>query len=629
MVVGICILEITIVGKQGVFMGRNKRNSKKIIIKKQIVFSKQFNTFASVFFIGLICLDFFGLLYLTDTAASIKNDILNLNKRIEKVENDNSCFKNIDEEINNYYRELSDKTDETIDRILTIVGLLATVITFFGILLTFRAPKDLEKKIDENKALLVRAEKASEEAKYQTRIIAALNVDYNGKMTNYEKIQRISEIIKKYPDKAAAYMHRAALYKNMANQLSDFKKKEFLHLAISDYEIAHKLGVDESAYYNDRGIAHSILHEYHKAIKYYTKAIKNDPENIIAYANRGNDYYNIGEYQKSLDDFEKALEIDLDYYNVYLFRSFTYQCLWRKQKNPKQRDNYIQLQIDDLAHAIELDPEDNTAKQFLRELIDDLSKMQLLNRFGLDGNPEDAITRVSAKFIEIRGDLQKKQKAYVEALEQYIEAFLLYGNLYIVHEDVNVKSDIIRIISKIYDVYSNNVQSQIDAMDITINKFLNIMRILSIRLYEDGEKEAVEKLLILLEIYGDDSALNLAFMKRRCETKYIEKSTKELLDLCVDQKSAVWCMNKALCYVDGIDVDVNWHKAIEILDNSETDINGAVDWWSQVNVVGEKENNIAFLLFALSKKHYVTDLLSLEERINRAKKDGYDIPDDL
>lgn len=603
---------------------KNKLNSKKIIIKKQIVFSKQFNTFTSVFFVALICLNFFGLLYLIDTVSSIKSNTINLNKRIEKVENDNSYFNDSEEEINNYYRELSNKTDEAIDRILTIVGLLAAVVTFFGILLAFKAPKDLEKKIDENKALLVRAEKAAEDAKYQTEIIEALSVDYSGEITNRKRLEQISKIIKKCPDKAGAYMQRAFLYNKIAKESH---KKEYLHLAISDFEVAHKLDVDEYSYYNDMGVVYSKLGEYDKSIKYFTKAIKKDPEDIISYVNRGNNYDDIGEYQKALDDFEKALQINLDYYDAYVGRSYTYRHLWKIEQNPEKRDNYIQLQTADLKHAIELNPENNIPKELLRELFNEVYGEQQMDGFNSDGSHID---KMIAEIDEKIGDLEKEENQYVEAFKQYIDAILPYADQYLFHGNVKVKNDLIRIISKLYDVNSDNIKSQIYEKDIKINKFCQIMRTMARHLYIEGEKDTSEKLFILLEIYDDnDIALNLAFMKRRCETKYIEKSTIELLDSCVDQKSAIWCMNKALCYVDGIDVDVNWHKAIEILDNSETDINGAVDWWSQVNVVGEKENNIAFLLFALSKKHNVTDSLSLEERINRAKKDGYDIPVDL
>lgn len=144
-------------------MAKNKSNSpKKIIIKKQISFSKNFSFYASLFFIALICLNFVGVLYLIDTVSSIKSNISSLGKRIERVENTNSHLNDLDEEMNNYYRELSNKTDEAIDRILTIVGLLAAVVTFFGILLAFKAPRDIEKRIEENKTLLVKAKKQRE-----------------------------------------------------------------------------------------------------------------------------------------------------------------------------------------------------------------------------------------------------------------------------------------------------------------------------------------------------------------------------------------------------------------------------------------------------------------------------------
>ena len=353
----------------------------KIVIKKQISFSKNIHTFSAIFFIALTCLNFLGLLFLIDSVSSIKNDISSLDKRIERVENNNSDLdlNNFDENTNNYYRELSNKTDEAIDRILAIVGLLATITTFFGILLTFKAPKDIEKRIEENHALLLKAEKAAEEAKYQAEIMEALNVDCDGNLTNKKRVDNISKIIKKYPEKTDAYMHRAFLYDIMAKNLSysNPKKKEFIYLSISDYEIANKLDVEVSSYYNDMGVAYSRLEEYHKAIAYYTKAIKKNPDDTAAYTNRGWAYGSIGEYQKSLNDFKKALKIDLNCYSAYLLRSYTYHSLWRKETNPEQRDSYIQLQIADLNRAIELDPEDNEPKELLDELFNELKEKDL------------------------------------------------------------------------------------------------------------------------------------------------------------------------------------------------------------------------------------------------------------
>lgn len=608
-------------------MKESNTNPSKIIIKKRISFSKKFSSYATIFFIIIICFNFIGLLYSIDTITGLKNEISKLDERIEIIEDNNSnlYFENTDNDINNYYRELSDKTDDAIDRILTIVGVLATIITVFGVLLAFKAPRDIEKRMEENNALLNKAEKAAEEAKYQSEIIEALNIDYDGKLTNPKRIQQISKVIKKYPERPEAYMHRGFLYDQMAQKTYGAKKKVFLNLAISDYEIARNLDIDMSSYYNDMGVVYSRLHEYNKAISYYSKAIKEDPEDTAAYTNRGGDYESIGEYEKSLEDFEKALELNPDCYDAFIGRSYTYQSLWRRETNPEQRDEYIRLQIADLERAIEINIEDIKPQELLKNLLDELKEKKLLDRFGYyEITKEDLEERI--------GDRKKEEREYAEAVIQYSNAIISHIKCYIIFEDINAKNAIIRIISKIYAIYISVIIAEKDKIDAMITKFCEITRGLPTLLYKDGAKEATEKLLILLLNYDNDNnnnALNLAFMKRRNETKYTDRKALELLNICSDQQSAIWCMNKALCYVDGIDVEKNWYAAIEIINSSEKDIDDAVKWWSQIEIVGEKESNIAFLLFALSNKENINDSKTMEERIDRAEKDGYIVPDDL
>lgn len=371
------------------------------------------------------------------------------------------------------------------------------------------------------------------------------------------------------------------------------------------------------------------------AISYYTKAIKKDPNDTASYTNRGGDYENIGEHQKALDDFEKALELNPDCYEAYLIRNYTYHSLWKKEVDPEQRDEFIRLQLSDLERAIELNPENNEAQQLLKKLLDELEDKNLINRFEFYGTKEDARKIILATIDEKIGDLQKEEKDYTEAFKQYADAILPYIPRYICSKDIKAKDAIIRIISKIYALdEAITTENERNKLEEKFNEISKYIRALPALLYQDGNKDEAEKLLILLLHYDKNdknSALNLAFMKRRNETKYVEHTAIELLDLCSDQKSGIWCMNRALCYIDGIDVDKNWHTAVNILNCSETDIDSAIEWWRQAQIVGEKEHNIAFLLFSLSSKYnvYIKDSYSIKDRIRIAKDDGYEIPDDL
>ncbi len=145
-------------------------------------------------------------------------------------------------------------------RLVTIVGLLATVYTVFGALIVFKAPKDIDTRMKELEGLFSQANDAAEDAKYQAEIVEAVLNNYNGEMTNYDKVRRITTIIEKYPNKPDAYYQRAFIYDNMG------KYDE----AIQDYKIGHRYkGVDDASNYCDIGIAYSQKEEYKKALSAY------------------------------------------------------------------------------------------------------------------------------------------------------------------------------------------------------------------------------------------------------------------------------------------------------------------------------------------------------------------------
>ena len=59
--------------------------------------------------------------------------------------------------------------------------------------------------------------------------------------------------------------------------------------------------------------------EYENAIKHYSESIISKPDNTATYNNRGVAYYHIGDYNRAIEDYDKAIEIQPDdaelYYN--------------------------------------------------------------------------------------------------------------------------------------------------------------------------------------------------------------------------------------------------------------------------------------------------------------------------
>lgn len=74
--------------------------------------------------------------------------------------------------------------------LVTAVGILATAYTIFGSLIVFKAPNEIDKRIRKLEELVSQVEESADEAKYQAEIIDAVANSYNGKMTNYDKLQQ-------------------------------------------------------------------------------------------------------------------------------------------------------------------------------------------------------------------------------------------------------------------------------------------------------------------------------------------------------------------------------------------------------------------------------------------------------
>ncbi|MCS6834926.1 MAG: tetratricopeptide repeat protein [Anaerolineae bacterium] len=75
--------------------------------------------------------------------------------------------------------------------------------------------------------------------------------------------------------------------------------------AIIYYDRALAL-VEDSIYYNNRGLAHYYLRQYDRALADFGRATNLDNQNSDAFNNRGLVYYDQGDYQAALADFERA-----------------------------------------------------------------------------------------------------------------------------------------------------------------------------------------------------------------------------------------------------------------------------------------------------------------------------------
>lgn len=551
-----------------------------------------------IFFSVIIC-------YFINIVFELKNDIISIESTINNIsgmENSNS----IDKTYINIFSELSNHANAEMDRLISIVGIIAAVYTIFGALIVFKAPYEIDKRITKLNEYMLQASAAAEEAKYQAKVLDVIVRGNDGDLTSFSKIRRMTEIIEEYPDRRDAYMERGFLYDNMKRYDE----------AINDYLIALKLSGEKNAScFNDIAVAYSKKGDEQKALKYYSKAIKIDANDSVYYTNRGVSYAELGEYQKALEDYEKAIQIDSKNKDAFKNRSTTYWYLMKKEKDEIKRNEYYQLMVNDLKSSLELDPEDRVARQFL------------VQRLNSNVNVEVMLAEVDEKI----GDLELEEKHLYEGFKQYSEAILYYLEAE-AEENKEYLADIERLIIKIYNICDGKLFSQIDDDDKILMDFAIALHEISMRFYYVGNKSSAEKSLLILYHFNNKreiAAINLAYMKRRHETELTTQSVKELLTEYSNVQDGLWCVNTALCYVYGIDgYKMDWKEAIAILNFAEDTID-AILWWSNSEIVGEQEHNIAMILFHLSDKFDIEDDVKIEDRISKAADDGFCIPSEL
>lgn len=542
-----------------------------------------------------------SLFFLAKDISEVKKDIINIEVELSNI--NNICTSDSEDEMfYERYLALSEKADIEMDKLVTTVGLLATVYTIFGALIVFRAPSEIDKKINNLQEIVSDAKFSAEEAEYQAEIVNAVVNGLNGEMTNYDKIQNISEVIKKYPTKPDAYFQRAMLFDNI-------KKYEN---AIQDYKTGHRYEeVKKSPYYNNIGITYEKMGDNSKALSHYSKAIKITPIEPAYYTNRAKCYLDQKKFDLAINDFNKAIELDETYKEAYIGRSTAYYELM--EENPTKSEEYYNLQVSDLNKALDLDPEDKNIKKLL--LIRNKTKTNL----------GEFIAQLDEKI----GDLELKENHCFEAFKQYIDACKYY--LFSIFNRKEGFEKASEIIEKIHNIDNIDISNKIDTIKTEVQKFCCLLRVGAVEFYTNGFKKAAEQSFLILIEYDNDNEsamLNLAFMKRRGETCITTQTTDYLLDCYTNKGDALWCVNKALCFVSGAENhERDWDKAINVLENATENFENAVEWWDNVSVVGEKENNIVELMLSYVDKFGVVDFKSREARIEQAKNDGYVTPE--
>lgn len=559
------------------------------------------NRLLTMMLFGIIVVYTLLLCFFSRSICTIKKDIITLRTEVDQLYTYSGEYQ-IDSDVSKYV-EISDKADAEMDRLVSIVGILATAYTVFGALIVFKAPRDIDERLVSLDRGIDDAKHAAEEAEYQARIINVTLNKYNGEQTSYDRIKGLSQIIEEYPDRVSAYLVRAFEY-------DDIRKYD---AAINDYSIVLKIQKDNASALNGMAVAYSKKSEHKKAIKLYSKAIAIS-EDADYLANRGSSYHDSDQIDLAIKDYKRALEIDDSCKAAYINRSVLYIDLMEKEDDTEKKEQLRQSAIDDLKSVLDIDKEDQMARAKLTTILRPAE--------------ETTIARIDEKI----GDIEIAEKDHLGAWIQYAKAIVFYLTKQF-KEGVENASDVDRIFRKMSAINSYELFSTINVSDDKLyDSFYNLVTVYASKKYVEGKKEYAEELFLYIhniQNHGQYASLNLAYMKRRGETASTTYSLRDLLSECEDRQSIMWGINTALCYLDGVeDYERDWFMIINSLSECDN-IDEAISWWGDTDVVGEQESNIVMLLLHLVPKVCFEDSESVVSRINLAIEHGYVIPDDI
>jgi tetratricopeptide (TPR) repeat protein len=355
---------------------------KKTGIKKEYaVPSKLFNFIHIALAILIIGCAVLTAIFVSDV-MKLKTEVYNIKTKIENTDLDKNEISGTEAYFLEQYKELSNKTDTAIERILTIVGIAAGFTAVFGALLAFRAPDEInrnmdklemmikenertaQQSIDELNGLINQAEENDKtlqesirEAKYYAEIAGALSEQEDENFTIRDKIDKLDRVIKEYPDLSHAYYVRGDLFHVLSN-MGNKTDERYSKLAIQDFEKAMELGERSAKCYCSIAVEYSNTGEYDNAIEYFSRAIEDDNNNAKFYSNRGNSYEQIGEYDKANKDYNKAISLDSKDCYVFVCRALFYLSMIAQNKYFEKNDiqKNIKVMIDDFKKAKIINP---------------------------------------------------------------------------------------------------------------------------------------------------------------------------------------------------------------------------------------------------------------------------------
>ena len=550
---------------------------------------------------------------------------------LNSVRQNNLSVKNSEISLQPYYSAISEKMDNTISEIITLVTIIMGISTASGLILAFKAPRDIENEInsakqvgcdaqqaadkasraaeDAKKAALDlnryieeittnlnekvnEAEKSSADAnkaateakndarqvKFETELNDAINRD-----TTQQKMEALTRLEKDYPKEKRVYVHKGRISSNVED-------------ANSAFDQARLLGLEDEDYYNELARAYYILDDFDKTIEMIKNALK-IKQGCWLYINLArtlcsksecdtmNKEINLSVLEEALGYLVEAEKIDDKEQDIYLVRARILKNINEYYNADKNYTAELNTAVD---KAYEMDPE--LASRYFAKMEFDICRGR--------ENYKDSRTLAAAAFVRLaKNDYQHQN--FISAFENNREAF------YALYLPVPQNTDYIKQIAEnaanfILMFDRSSLQKSLRILDGEKDKaFLDNIQLAAVTKYKTGIGYEVGKVFSYLYVaYGkngkkEDTITSLIYMMRRGEIPTNKKNIEALVKQIENSKMIFAQINIYLWNIqnskdeDGLILAT---EAIRAYNFSQDDIIGAKSWWSNINIVGSGES---------------------------------------
>ncbi|MPM32714.1 hypothetical protein SDC9_79279 [bioreactor metagenome] len=557
----------------------------------------------------LLCITIFVSIIYVRAFAEQKEQISILNQRINYLLNGQliNNSERSDKELFQYYSALSEKTDNLVDEIIGIVTILFGISTASGLVIAFRAPRNIEQEIEvakktvsklesliakTNKQLkekMDQAEKSASDAKTsateaksdasEARFEMALHEALDNE-TEAKRKEALDSLIVEYSDKSRLYVERARVTVNLED-------------VIKDLNAAREHGYSKTGCSNELARAYFTREMYDEAIEVLSNAIE-DEKSTAVYINLARTYCIKAEdasieiiekqslFQKCLELLNEVEKTDSQNINVFLWKARVYRDLIECCEIDES-DNYIIF----IQKATNIDRE--TTAKFLMEY-----EFSSLCR---DNHLKDDHALLTESLIKL-ALFELERSNVLEAFRLIIDAY--YASIFPYYDSDNY-TEIINIAASIILMFNNVLASESKFILSGENgrMFLASIYSYSVKLYMKGNHEEASKLFtyqyfIKGENANKDSIINcLVYMMRREEIKTSPENIFHLLEKVKNKESLFICINKAFLVLKHAETyEEEYRKIIENMKGInfvDSDVKKVLQWWGNEEIVGKDE----------------------------------------